>query len=243
VLLLHAEARHIGSILDSPELVATTILSVASRFKIPRHHVDLICDLNNIGDPNQDLRLCKRVVVLPPEEVLYSQECYCLMRKEDTLREVLVRKGILSSCSAPGTDDAIRLAPPSGAGSVEATDEWWEMFWQCNPWANGSCTAESSVLDRKQEHEIQYVLLPSKVGSTGVSAIRLSGPDWAPGHEGVSGPDRRKGREGLDPWSEGAAAAPVESTAAGGDAGAGGGVPASMIGQSSSMVCYTMAMD
>ena len=216
-----AEAEHIGGTLHFAASMSQSTRDVARNHKVPDHHLDLLCELNEIEDPSRDLRLYrKNIILLPPVDILKSPHSYCLMRKGETLREVLVRQGLPSSWDAVSVDVmSVPSRSPPGMLMAGNVNDWWGLFMQCNPGANWA--AGQRVLDMQQEQGVLYVLLPRLE-----AGVTLQGPECDCGKE--------QSDSAGGPRAEVVAGASVGAVDGCADATAGGGAAASMAVQLSS---------
>jgi hypothetical protein len=126
-------------------------------FKTPRQgqpHIlePLLCDLNNITDPEADLRLSRtEFLLLPPEEIMQSGKSYCLLRKGENLADVLNRKGIIElkvSGVQPQYDYAFRMS------------QLLRAIQECNP-----CITGLGLHTKNDSNKVQYVQLPDQLMS------------------------------------------------------------------------------
>ena len=108
----------------------------------------LLCDLNDINDPERDLRFSrKEFLLLPPEAIVESGKHYCVMHKGERLVDVLARhlEGFKESY-----DDVSGVWKQGPCKRVR----------ECNPW----------VTDMGAKHDseiVQYVQLPDDLSLRG----------------------------------------------------------------------------
>ena len=134
--------------------MCVTLRDAARQFHIHERHESLLCELNGIENAERDLRLSHRreFLLLPPEAIVKSERKYCLMKKGENLKTVLGRRGINGGC----------------------WNVWWGEFLKGNPWADPK--QGGLGWEGKQEHDLQYVLLPEAAISASKSLLRRSAP-------------------------------------------------------------------
>lgn len=162
VAVAAAEAKHFRRGVVQPTMYQS-LSHAARQLDIPERHEPLLCQLNGIKDPKLDLRLSHRreFLLLPPEDIVRSESCYCLMRKGKSLREVLERQQIQVE------QNSWMMGLPGG---------FWAEVLKANPWADPKLGGIG--LDGRLVHDLQYVRMPdsAKCGTSSVPRMSALAP-------------------------------------------------------------------